>query len=227
MKPNLRRMLPTDTFGLFVIEEARGSCEGCGLPIQGERAYRVPKLRGIFCSIACIETVLFGEGRCRWCGDKMDKPYMSVDSRLCDEDCSTAYYAHVLGDRAARVGSGKRFLLWLQRTQPAIYRQILGGNDKSEGRCRNRKCRRGENGQPASLEHLRSGARFCCEACSEQARRNSPSQKVLTGTFDPSKTPVLRGFSRHTSGELDARGLPDTPALKTKGLEISRNTEVS
>jgi hypothetical protein len=121
--------------------------------------------------------------------------YLSVDSRLCHEDCSTAYYAHFLSDRTARVVSGKRFLLWLQRTQPAIYRLIPGGSGKAESRCRNPKCRKGEQGQPASLAHLRAGSRFCCDGCRMQALR-SPRRG-----FSPAKRAVFIEDSRYTSGE--------------------------
>ena len=82
----------------------RGNCEGCGMSIWSEGGYRVPSLSGIHCSIQCIETVLFGREQCRWCGRKMDKPYSSIDSRLCSRDCSEKYYAQVLGDKTARLG---------------------------------------------------------------------------------------------------------------------------
>jgi hypothetical protein len=65
-----------------------------------------------------------------------------------------------------------------------------------EGFCGNTNCKRGENGLPASLEHLRAGTKYCSEPCKKQAVRNGGSKKVLTGTFDPSQTPVLCGFSR-------------------------------
>jgi len=48
----------------------RGNCEGCGMSIWSEGGYRVSGLPGIHCSIKCIETVLFGHERCRWCGRK-------------------------------------------------------------------------------------------------------------------------------------------------------------
>ncbi len=87
--------------------------------------YAIPHL-GSYCSMECLETVLCGLGRCRWCGKRMENPYTSVDSRLCSEDCSANYYAYVLGDRTAALGSGKRFLAWLQQHQPAIYAKVAG-----------------------------------------------------------------------------------------------------
>jgi hypothetical protein len=93
--------------------EGKHSCDGCGL-VLCYAAYSIPRLAGLYCSMSCIETGLFGHQTCRWCGSKMDKPYTTVDSRLCSEDCSANYYAYVMGDRSAAVGTGKRFSLWLQ-----------------------------------------------------------------------------------------------------------------
>ncbi len=96
----------------------RGQCDGCGDYIWSQGGLRVPGIAGIHCSIACIETSLFGTDRCRWCGSDMDKPYTSVDSRLCTEGCSANYYAQVREDKTAALGTGKRFLIWLQTHQP-------------------------------------------------------------------------------------------------------------
>ena len=115
----------TDVKGLqsFRVPQ-HGSCEGCGIEIRSE-AYKVPGLAGLFDTLICIETALFGGSRCRWCAVETDRPYTSIESRLCSDDCRANYFAHVLGDRTARLGSGKRFLLWLQHKQPAIYRQLM------------------------------------------------------------------------------------------------------
>lgn len=97
-------------------------CDSCSwLPVR----YKVPKL-GSFCSMGCIETELFGTGRCRWCSAKIDRTYTTVDSRLCTEECSQQYYAHVKGDRTAALGTGKRFFLWLEANQPETYNAIVG-----------------------------------------------------------------------------------------------------
>ena len=112
------------SFEVFQIDlrdaDCRG-CEGCGLLPNG-KVYRVPKLAGSFCSAACIETALFGNQHCRWCGCSLDKPYTSLESRLCGDVCHGNYHAHVLGDRSARLGTGKRLILWLQAQQPQLYR---------------------------------------------------------------------------------------------------------
>jgi hypothetical protein len=155
----------------------RGTCGGCSRHLWDEPVYRVPGLAGVYCSVDCIECVLFGEGRCRWCGEPMDKPYTSVDSRLCSDDCSESYYAHVLGDRTARLGTGKRLMLWLQRKQPKAYRQVAGADAQGPRVCRNPGCRNGEDGQPASLDHLKATARYCSDACGKQDKRSSNRQK--------------------------------------------------
>ena len=154
----------------------RGNCEGCGMSIWSQGGYRVPGLSGIHCSIQCIETVLFGGERCRWCGRKMDKPYSSTDSRLCSPDCSAKYYAQVLGDKTARLGSGKRLVLWLAENRAAVYRQLLGQSTPESGYCHNPHCPNGEGGQPGSLALMRAGARYCNAVCRRAAQRVLTSQ---------------------------------------------------
>ncbi len=101
-------------------------CGGCGWWLwPGSQAYRIPGLRGTYCSVACVETALFGQEHCRWCGEEMAGRYMSIESRLCSEDCRTNFWAHVWGDRTAQCGSGKRLAVWLQRKEPRTYRQLV------------------------------------------------------------------------------------------------------
>jgi predicted nucleic acid-binding Zn ribbon protein len=173
--------------------EPRGHCTACGDHIWTSGGYRIPGLAGLYCGMLCIEAGLFGLNHCRWCGHEMDKPYTSIESRLCSEDCSANYWAHVKGDSTAELGTGKRFLSWLQREQPLAYREIVSGGIAFEGFCRNPNCKRGEDGKPASLAHLRAGTRFCSETCKKQAARSPNPQKPA------SKTPVFIGFSRDTS----------------------------
>ena len=170
----------------------RGNCEGCGMFIWSQGGYCVPGLPGIHCSIECIETVLFGQERCRWCGRKMDKPHSSIDSRLCSPDCSEKYYAHVLGDKTARLGSGKRFLLWLEENRAAVYRQLLGQGTPESGYCQNPQCPNGEGGQTGSLALMRAGARYCNAVCRRAA------QRVLTSQNRPSNRRYLCGNKRGT-----------------------------
>lgn len=166
-------------------------CAGCGLWLwPGDRAHRVPGLRGCFCSVECIETALFGQAHCRWCGAEMEKPYTGIGSRLCSDDCEAGYNAHVLGDRTARLGSGKRFLLWLQREQPDLYRRLIAAAQPESRFCQNPMCRRGENGQPASLAHLREGSRFCCDECRVMAHRKGGPQQVLDSGFQATETRI-------------------------------------
>ena len=142
-------------------------CYTCGHSLA---SLRVPGVPGSYCDAACVETHLFGEERCRWCGSKMEKPYTSIDSRLCSEDCSANYYAHVRGDGTAALGTRKRLLHWLQVHQPMTYRKLIG-IEGGEGYCQNPACRRGEDGRPASLSHLRTGTLYCSTACKMQMRR--------------------------------------------------------
>lgn len=106
--------------------EPRGHCEACAAAIWSAGAFRIPQLAGLYCSLVCIEAKLFGLNHCRWCGDLVDRSYLSITSRLCCEDCETNYSAHVQGDHAAELGSGKRFLAWLARRPPALYCALVG-----------------------------------------------------------------------------------------------------
>jgi hypothetical protein len=154
-----------------------GHCEACGLP-PGDKAYRLPGRVTWFCSIACIEAGLFGGRHCRWCGEGMEKPYTSIDSRLCSKGCAANYRAHVLGDGTAILGFGKRLRLWLARNAPAHV--------ELEGRrCANPRCRKDHKKYPAKLDHLRAGTMFCSTACKMQAQR-SPNRH-----FPPSKRAVF------------------------------------
>ena len=190
----------------------RGNCEGCGTSIWSEGGYRVSGLPGIHCSIKCIETVLFGQERCRWCGRKTYKPHSSIDSRLCSRDCSEKYYAQVMGDKTARLGSGKRFLLWLEENRPAVYRQLIGKGAPESGYCQNPECPNGKAGQPGSLALMRAGARYCNAVCRRAAQRvlnpqNRPSnRRYLCGnkrgsfaqkafTVDSPQQALIRGIS--------------------------------
>jgi predicted nucleic acid-binding Zn ribbon protein len=121
--------------------------------------------------MVCIESDLFGQAHCRWCGEEIKKPYTSIESRLCSDSCSENYWAHVMGDRTAALGTGTRYLAWLQKNHPREYREAAGIKPASEGFCGNPYCTRGESGQPASLSHLRAGTRFCSDACKKQLRR--------------------------------------------------------
>jgi len=109
--------------GVFKVED-RADCKSCGRWMPG--IYRIPGISGTHCSIACIETELFGEGRCRWCGRRIAKPYTSIESRLCSEDCRTNYFAYVKGDRSAALGTGVRLIEWLCHNAPDVYAKLSG-----------------------------------------------------------------------------------------------------
>jgi len=204
--------------------QPRSNCEGCTLPLRSAAFYRVPGLRGLHCSISCVETVLFGQERCRWCGADMEKPYTGIGSRLCSEDCEENYNARVLGDRSAALGSGKRLLLWLLRKQPAVYRALVGQSVSRDRVCQNGDCKRGENGQPASLAHLRKGSRFCSGDCRIAAHRVS---RVPDDHFDASETLVLRRFSRNRIEKLDHEAYAGLSAPQIASSHELQNLQVN
>jgi hypothetical protein len=140
----LLRCLPAGVEGT-----PRGHCDACGTFIWSDGGYRVPGLKGIFCSLFCIECAIAERA-----GQTKTIPGVPV-------------------------GNGARLLAYLKTASPELYRRILG--EKAHGHfCRNPKCPNGENGMPATLDHLRAGTLFCSSACKMQAGRTR-----LTTTFDP------------------------------------------
>ena len=92
-------------------------CEGCGLRVYG-KAFQIPGIAGLHCSLECVEAHQFGMEACRWCGAEMLAPYTSINSRLCSDDCVENYKAHVspiTGDKTAALGTGQRLSRWLRR----------------------------------------------------------------------------------------------------------------
>jgi hypothetical protein len=77
----------------------RGTCESCGLYLWREGGYRVTRLKGLFCSLVCIECGI---------GEK------------------TGQKKRIAG---ASIGSGARLLLYLRTTAPGIYAQLAKGDE--------------------------------------------------------------------------------------------------
>jgi hypothetical protein len=121
-----------ETLQQFKTGAENEKCEGCGLRVAAmpdRQGYKIPGLAGLHCTIECVEVHLFGHEACRWCGSEMLKTYTGIDSRLCSDGCSQNYYRHVAplsSDQTARLGSGKRFLRWLQNNQPEAYALLAG-----------------------------------------------------------------------------------------------------
>lgn len=153
-----------------------GSCDGCGRFIWSDGGYQIPGLAGIHCSIQCVEIHLFGTGHCRWCGAKMEKTYTGIDSRLCSEDCSENYYAHVApskSDCTAALGTGKRLILWLQKNQPRVYHQLCTREATGEH------LPTGKPGRPTINAHTMSVA----ERAREYRRRNRAARASRNPVF--------------------------------------------
>ncbi len=77
----------------------RGACESCGLYLWSKGGYRVPGLKGLFCSLVCIE-----------CG-------------IADK---TGRKKQIAG---APIGSGARLLLYLKAAAPGIYVQLAQSDE--------------------------------------------------------------------------------------------------
>jgi hypothetical protein len=124
----------------------------------------------VSCSLACVETALFESGCCRWCGNTIAKAYTSIESRLCSPVCEESYRKHVLGDRSAALGSGMRFLLWLQIHQAGEYAKLIDAQHAENS---------GKLGRPTKNGHTMSGA----ERVREHRKRKTQLEPISEPTF--------------------------------------------
>ena len=92
MNLQMLKHIPAGTEG-----HPRGRCESCGLCLWSEGGYRVPGLKGLFCSLACIEC-----GIAEKAGQKKQ----------------------IAG---APIGGGARLLLHLKTAAPRTYAQLAQG----------------------------------------------------------------------------------------------------
>jgi hypothetical protein len=195
----------------LIVSNPSGSCQSCGLSAVA-RHYKVPAIAGWFCSILCVECVLFGPHRCRWCGTTLDG---KGARRFCNESCARRS-AHVL------FGDGTRLLLYLSRLH-SFY--LVGPSIMP--RC-------AYCGAP--LTDKRVDARFCSEACRKRTERSALRKgrnagiiadggSVETTTYNPAEPAVdqnrvspaviaypgqysrLRNDLRNDHGTVVSRGL--------------------
>jgi predicted nucleic acid-binding Zn ribbon protein len=169
----------------------RGYCEGCGLHIWSNGAYKIPRLKGRFCSILCLECELFGPGKCRWCGEKLN-----ASAKFCGEACRKR-------SEQGKFGDGTRLLEFLARWHPNLYQHLIGNGSNVCLRC------------GAALAGKRNDARFCSESCSKAYRRTSrksPKSGNSTDT-DPVKS---TGYEERKSVPMESieepisSNIPDT-----------------
>ena len=125
---------------------SRGTCESCGLSIWSKGAYKITGIKGYFCCVLCFECHLFGHGKCRWCGTKLDSA-----KKWCTDSCRNQ-------SSSIKFGDGTRLLNYLARYHPALYRQL------SAKSCEN--C-----GDP--MTDKREDASFCTSRCKVAFHRKS------------------------------------------------------
>jgi hypothetical protein len=130
----------------------RGYCESCRLYIWSDGGLKVPGVRGYYCTVVCLECQLFGSGKCRWCGDKLD----SGAQKFCSE-------SHRKQSNETRFGNGTRLLAFLARKQPGAYHRLTHRGDAFCLGC----------GDP--LGDKRSGAQFCDDKCRKRYCGTSPT----------------------------------------------------
>jgi hypothetical protein len=130
-----------------------GHCAACGLPYWNQPAYRIPGVKGWLSSILCAESILFGVGCCRWCGEKLNG---QAHQRFCSDECAK---------RSGEVpfGNGVRLLNWLAIHHPETYYAMTGG--RPDGKCRS--C-----GSVLPAEK-RSDSQFCNSRCRMRFNRKS------------------------------------------------------
>jgi hypothetical protein len=134
------------------ISTREGSCCVCGLPGHLGGLMSIPGVRGLYCSVECVECVLCGPGRCRWCSFRLDPDQSTFCSDKCRADNETS-----------RFGSGKRFALWLARHQPCLFADLVGREVPTGVACL--EC--GDN-----LQGKRHDSMFCSAKCRHRFRRS-------------------------------------------------------
>ena len=143
------RVIPPGEPGL-----PRGFCESCALYIWVEGGYKIPGVRGLFCSVLCFECSLFGLGKCRWCGEKLEGA-----GKFCGDACRKK-------SEPAKFGDGARLLNFLSYARPGIYRRLTGENGTVCLGCR------------ATLTDKRKDANFCSMQCKSSYHRQQGVAKV-------------------------------------------------
>ena len=128
----------------------RGYCESCRLYIWSDGGLKIPGVRGFYCTVVCLECHLFGSGKCRWCGDKLD----SGAQKFCSE-------SHRKQSNETRFGDGTRLLGFLARKQPGAYHLLVHRGDAFCLTCND------------PLDGRRDGARFCNDRCKIRYWRKS------------------------------------------------------
>ena len=107
MNLEILRHVPAGTEG-----HSRGTCESCGLHLWSEGDYRVPGLKGLFCSLPCIEC-----GVAAKTGQK---------KRIAD----------------VPIGSGARLLLYLKSAAPEIYARLMQDGEGADAMAARQECQR-------------------------------------------------------------------------------------
>jgi predicted nucleic acid-binding Zn ribbon protein len=150
---NQRRIKAIPSF----ISAHTGVCSLCGLPGDLGGLMSIPGVPGHYCSVGCVEYRLFGPGKCRWCGFRLD----SSQSSFCSDQCR-------FQNEAARFGSGMRFARWLSRHEPRLFADLVGKEIPTGIVCL--EC--GDN-----LEGKRHDSRFCSSKCRKRfsRSRNNPA----------------------------------------------------
>ena len=128
----------------------RGYCDSCGLYIWSDGGLKIPGVRGFYCSALCLECSLFGPGKCRWCGDKLE----SSAAKFCCE-------SHRKQSNETRFGDGTRLLGFLSAKHPKLYQRLVSRGDAFCLTCND------------PLDGKRDGARFCDDRCKVRYWRKS------------------------------------------------------
>ncbi len=182
------RVIPPGERGL-----PRGYCESCSLYIWSTGGYRIPNIRGVFCSIACVESRLFGTAHCRQCGDPLQR---STGQRFCGDVCRKKPLPKTFGD-------GSQLLTYLSNRHPSVYGRVMSG--RGVGSCLN--C----NGR---IEGKRNGSKYCSDACKvAYSRKSRTTRKAGNNRNNVLQTQELR------EGVLTAPYLP--PVQANEAVEIA------
>ena len=171
----------------------RGYCEGCRLFLWSDGALKILGLRGLYCSVLCLECELFGQNKCHWCA----APLGSTARKFCDDHCRRQ-------SNRVKFGDGTRLLKFLSHEHPRLYKGLVGKRGHACLNCDH------------SLEGKPSDARFCSDRCRKKFHRCTMSGKSQKSGLYPDT-----GIAESITYETPETGPLSTPVQASSTTEMA------
>jgi hypothetical protein len=146
-------------------------------------AYKIPGVAGWCCSIACLECVVFGPGRCRSCGTKLGAMVKSYGKTEQEYRAGTKYCSNCCA-LDIPFGNGERLNAYLLRNYPKILKP--DGSATAGKRCAlGKKCLKYEDRKSGLVV---GEGKYCSKGCADTSRavaNRAKSGFLASGTLLP------------------------------------------